>query len=104
MMKYELSVWDMTGHPVVVAAAVMPFGVEQSVRRLVRRILNLPIPPDRAAARLLWGFFDLADKDGGAVLASEPDYSGCTITVAFAERMVYIVCEGRKEEIEFDAF
>lgn len=43
-------------------------------------------------------------RDGGAVLIAKPDYSGCTITVAFAECMVHVTCDGREEHIGFDAF
>jgi len=104
MMRFELSALDNATGLDVTVAADLPDAMIKEVRALVRSLLNLTIPTDRAALRLIWGFAELADKEGCAVLISRPTYSGCTITVAFAERMVHSTCKGCEDHDGFDAF
>jgi hypothetical protein len=103
-MRFELSTLDNATGLDVTVAADLPDATIQAVRRLIRDILRLQIMSDRAALRLMWGFAELADKEGCAVLIARPTYSGCTITVAFAERMVRSTCNGCEDHNSFDTF
>lgn len=101
-MRFELNVLD-NGLDVTVMAD-LPSSARLSIRWLVRQILDLRVPPNRAALRLVWGFAELADKEGGAVLIPSPIYHDYTVQVAFANRKVYTMQNGRMKSISFDDF
>ena len=103
-MRFELKVGDSRIGLDATVAADLPVTMIGVIRALVRKILALTIPPNRAALRLIWGFAELADKEGCAVLITEPTRAGYTIIVGFDDCMVYTICKSREESVSFNDF
>ena len=89
-MLIELTVLSRLKNLNVTIAAELPVEAKGPILAIIRRVLDMRIPMERAALRLLWEFSEYADDGIGAVLQGCATYKDCAITVDFDVWGVYV--------------